>query len=86
MPKALTKRASSVCCFVEQHAELFARQGSVQVTWRYHRGQRLGPYYALLGARPDGSGGCTSGLTSPWQTQSGPCWRICRGPVAERVP
>jgi hypothetical protein len=30
------------------HTDLLGGQGSVQRTWRQHRGQRLGPYFRLV--------------------------------------
>jgi hypothetical protein len=34
--------------FLAEHAAALSRQGSVQRTWRSHRGRRLGPYFSLV--------------------------------------
>jgi hypothetical protein len=39
---------AEIAVFLAAHAGLLARQGSVQPTWRRHRGRRLGPYYRLV--------------------------------------
>jgi hypothetical protein len=39
--------AGDVLRFIDQHTQLFRRQGTVVEIWRRHGGRRLGPYYRL---------------------------------------
>jgi uncharacterized protein DUF1678 len=40
-------RFARVRLFIQDHLEIFARQGAVAPTWRTYNGKRLGPYYQL---------------------------------------
>jgi hypothetical protein len=41
-------RLMAVKAFMSKHAALFRRQGSVQRSWRYFHGRRLGPFFRLV--------------------------------------
>lgn len=42
------KRRRIVLEFISTNGALFDRQGSVQESWRYYQGRRLGPFFRLV--------------------------------------
>ncbi len=46
-PKAEGQDLPAVLRFLDDHADLFRRRGSVRATWRTRRGKSFGPFYEL---------------------------------------
>lgn len=44
---SVAQKRRAVLNLLADRQDIFARQGSVQASWRHYQGQRLGPYYQL---------------------------------------
>lgn len=42
------QKTAAVRLLLTEQALIFSRQGSVQRSWRYYQGQKLGPFYRLV--------------------------------------
>jgi hypothetical protein len=45
--ESVDQKRCQVQRFLEEHTTALSQQGSVQSSWRYHKGQRSGPFYRL---------------------------------------
>jgi len=46
--KSVDQKRQALTNYLREHADNFARQGSVRATWRMHQGKKLGPFYLLV--------------------------------------
>jgi hypothetical protein len=46
-PDSVDQKRGRIHQFLRDHADALSQQGSVQRSWRYYQGRRLGPFYRL---------------------------------------